>query len=224
MATGTLLLVCALCANAATARQPAGSCDVEMPRIETPGLAWDYWWSGECIDGLATGRGYLFEYMKAGGMGDVYAVDMRRGRMTGEVVAYGPAFLATEWRVQTGVVDEADGEMREWHEIDRDVPRHFLPAALQDAIDRFARAVRHPQVPQLARSPMDSGARCPAYVLPERFDPAAFIESRASYEAARKEVLQAALALHARGDAAADAWLRMASAVIGCKPAGSGGD
>jgi hypothetical protein len=208
------------------ARQPAGDCDVEMPRIETPGLAWDYWWSGACSNGLANGPGFLFEYMKTGGMGDVYAADMSQGRMTGEVTAYGPAFLATEWRVQAGAVDEADGEVREWRELDRDVPRHFLPAPLQDAIDRFARSVHHPQMPQLARSAMDAGPRCPATIhiepavqgAPTQFDAAAYIVSRGSYEAARKEVLQTTLELSARGDSAAGAWLRIASAVIGCKP------
>jgi hypothetical protein len=201
-------------------------------QIETPGLAWDYWWSGACAHGAAEGPGFLFEFMKAGGMGDVYAVQMHAGRMTGEVTAYGPAFMATEWRVRAGVVDESDGEIRDWRELDRDVPRQFLPARLQDAVERFSRAVGHPQVPPLPPlAANDQPARClpvlhiepPVEGAPSRFDPRSFIAAHTSYATAREEVLLAAIALAQRGDPAAPAWLRMASAVVGCKPGAPGG-
>src|SRR3954470_1865585 len=104
---------------------PARACDVVMPQPETPGIAWSYWWSGPCDGGLASGRGFLFEFMQGAGFGDIYSGDMVRGRMKGRIVAYGPTFVATEWHVHAAEV-AADGDWpATWERIDASMPRHM---------------------------------------------------------------------------------------------------
>jgi hypothetical protein len=221
------MLLPAVCA-AASLKRDAGPCAIYAQEIETPGLAWDYWWSGRCVGGLASGPGFLFESMKGGGFGDVYAVDMAGGRMRGKVLAYGPTFLATEWRIQSGEVAADDDAPQAWSPVDAQVPRHVLPVALQEAVNRFAREAGHPQLPEL---PVESGMpRCPAAVVldagggaaPETLDVAGFIRSHANYDAARKAALESALRLAAQDDGsgrhrrAFRAQLRLASAVAGC--------
>lgn len=204
------LIVAALCAciaaHAQPARRPAGRCDVYAPEPEDPALTWDYWWSGECVAGLASGDGYLFEFMKRGGFGDVYAATMVAGRATGRVTIYGPAFLGTEWRVRTG---DAEGS-GEWpaarQPLDASVPRHMLPASLQLAIDRFSGDVGHPQMPAM---PLDTkGLRCPA-------DGAQLVREQGSFAAARKVALEALLTAAAQKQDV-QAQLRAATAVAGC--------
>src|SRR5947209_2559134 len=96
--------------SAGTRRQSAGECDVYALDLETPDLSWNYRWTGQCAAGLASGPGFLFEYMKDGGMGDIYAVTMSQGRIQGRVLVYGPAFLGTEWRIQASDGDHADDD------------------------------------------------------------------------------------------------------------------
>ena len=204
------LVVAALCAcmgaYADPAREPAGRCDVYAPEPEDPALTWDYWWSGDCAGGLASGAGYLFEFMKQGGFGDVYAAAMVRGHATGRVTAYGPAFLGTEWRIRSGDADGGGEWPQAWQQLDESVPRHTLPVSLQQAIDRFASGVGHPQMPSM---PLRAdGPRCLA-------EGAQLVRERGSFAAARKAALEALLTAAAqRQDLQAP--LHAATAVAGC--------
>jgi hypothetical protein len=203
------LVLAALCAcvaaNAEPTRRPAGGCDVYAPEPEDPTLTWDYWWSGDCAAGLATGDGYLFEFMKHGGFGDVYAAAMVRGRATGRITAYGPAFLGTEWRVRSGAADGSGEWPPGWQPLDASVPRHMLPASLQQAIDRFASDVGHPQMPSM---PLHTDEpRCLA-------EGARRVREQ-GFGAARKAVLEALLTAAAQKQDL-QAPLRAATAVAGC--------
>ena len=192
--------------NAATPHA-AGRCDVFAPDIETPGLAWNYWWSGECAGGFASGRGFLFEYMKDAGFGDIYAVRMERGKAVGTVVAYGSTFLGAEWFIRSGEAD-ASGEWPDaWRGVDAYVPRHALPQALQEAIVRFAHEVGHAQIPAM---PVIMGAaRC----LPEG---AQAVQSQGGFDAARKSAFEDLLRA-AANNADVRPQLRIATAIAGCR-------
>lgn len=175
---------------------PAHACDVAMPQPETPGIAWDYWWSGACEGGLASGPGFLFEFMKGAGFGDIYAGAMERGRLKGRVVTYGPTFAATEWHVHEG---EWPGP---WERVDDAMPRHMLPLALQETINRFAKEAGHAQLPAL---PVQAGApRCPDEGLQ-------FVQSQPSFDDARKIAIVKAM------EQPTPVNLRLASAVVGCR-------
>ena len=216
-------------ALAEVGRQAAGACEAYAPALEDPSLRWDYWWSGRCVGGLASGPGYLLQYMKGGGFGDVYAASMEEGRAQGEVHAYGPAFLGAEWSVRAGTAAEGDDWPETWRPLDEHVPRFSLPAALQEALNRFARDVGHRQMPALPV--VSGGERCrpvvevetrpggPAHTL----DVAAFIRSHPDYATARRDALLQAMAMHGEGGASeeqrllARARLALATAVVGCR-------
>lgn len=254
------LAACALqpgLAQAGLRRQNAGACDVVAPAPEDPALRWDYWWSGACSGGLATGPGFLLQYMKPGGFGDVYEVRLVQGRMQGALRVYGSRFLGAEWRVRPGrvvqsVAGPADGSPAEMDSVDvaeagpgadadapapaavdERVPRFALPAALQEALDRFAREVGHPQMPALPVAPQP--LRCPAFIdaqgRPRAQGPGtdvmAFIRAHESTDAAREDALLRALQAQSPPAGAATVpgeaqrRLALATAVSGCLPTGA---
>lgn len=214
-----LALACALLpavAHADVRRQAAGHCEVVAPDPEDPALRWDYWWSGACDAGLGTGPGFLIQFMKGGGFGDVYAARLAGGRMQGEVRVYGPAFLGAEWNLRVGRVEADEGVPEAWRTVDTGLSRFALPVPLQLALDRFATEVGHPQMPRL---PVAAEAtRCPAFVDDEGrpnsqgrgIDVAAFIRARGGPAQARREALLKAL----QADTVAS--LALATAVAGC--------
>lgn len=227
-----LLAACALIPRlgvAETGRQRAGTCDVYAPVLEDPGLKWDYWWSGACAGGLASGPGFLLEYMRSGGFGDVYAVRMGDGRVQGDVYAYGPAFLGTEWSIRSGTVKENADWPEAWRSMDTQVSRFSLPVALQEALNRFANDVGHRQMPGLPL--IAGGERCHRSIEVEtrpggprqKLDIEAFIQSHAGYEAARREALLEAIAAQEDSAASEDkrflarGRLALATAVVGCR-------
>jgi hypothetical protein len=232
LASAVALAACVLLsppAAAQTARQRAGSCDVYTPVFEDPTLKWDYWWSGRCVGGLASGPGFLVEYMKSGGFGDVYEMSTRDGHVQGEVYAYGPAFLGSEWNIRAGTAKEGEEWPEAWRSVDANVSRFSLPAALQEVLNRFAREVGHRQMPSL---PVASGGeRCRPSIEVEtrpggprqKLDVAGFIRSHAGYEAARREALLQAMAAQDRSEASeeqrllARSRLALATAVVGCR-------
>lgn len=220
------LAACALqpgLAQAELRRQNAGACEVLAPEPEDPALRWDYWWSGACSGALATGPGFLLQYMMPGGFGDVYAATLVQGRMQGALRVYGSRFLGAEWRVRAARVAQAsagagegtaegegggdvlealpgtDGTPQDAPALDEVLPRFALPTDLQAALVRFAREVGHPQMPALPVAPQP--LRCPAFVDAQGApnaqgrgtDVLAFIRAHESPEAARQDALLQAL-------------------------------
>ena len=229
LASVLILAMCVLIprpAGADTRRQGAGACEAYTPVLEDPGLKWDYWWSGRCVAGLASGPGFLLQYMRSGGFGDVYAVSMSEGRVQGEVYAYGPAFLGAEWSIRAGSATEGADWPEAWRPVDTQVPRFSLPTALQEALGRFAREVGHRQMPALPV--VAGGERCRPVIEVEtrpgggrqKLHIEAFIRSHGGYEAARRDALLQAMAAHEDSGASEEqrrARLALATGVVGCR-------